>query len=213
MENEEVTFVPGAWNFDFGNGLTGSLINELLPVMTQDESAKKDFYDGYHTASAEEFFLIAGKLYELRGAKEKVGQNVESARQFIRAGIRAHWLNTQTRISFKSTMDTITQNYGTERALLKDVDFLGKDGLVEEVLSLEQSLALTGKSPQMVANIMSYINETRGHAWRAYHAQRPVSVDEKVVGLGANSCGFNLGCFWDPQDARASFGVRFVQKF
>lgn len=212
MENE-VTFAPGAWNFDFGNGLTGSLLNELLPAMTQDESATRIFYDGYHTASADEFFLIGGKLYELRDSIGKTGNNVKSAHQFIQNSARQNWLNTQTRIAFQpSGQDIITHNYGTSRAVPKKVDFFGRDGLVEGVLSLEQSLALTGKKPQEVADIMRYLNETQGYAWRAYNGSRPASTDERVVGLLAVSGWFYLVCNGDPRGAVASFGVRFSQK-
>ncbi|MBS3089292.1 hypothetical protein J4461_00235 [Candidatus Pacearchaeota archaeon] len=80
--------------------------------MTQDQSAKWTFDDGYHTASLYEFFLIGGKLYELRNEREKVGQNAESARQFIKKWIRGKWLNTQTRIYFKPRgEDEIIHNY------------------------------------------------------------------------------------------------------
>ncbi len=58
MENEAVTHMPGEWKFDLGNGLNVSLLQELLPPMTQDESATKTFYDGFQTASVQDIFLI-----------------------------------------------------------------------------------------------------------------------------------------------------------
>jgi len=87
--------------------------------------------------------------------------------------------------------------------------------LVEEVLSLEQSLALTGKNPQDVANIMSYLNYIHGNGGyikRRYNTNRPASVDERIVQFGANSDSFCFLCDINTSSVGASFGVRFSQK-
>lgn len=211
MENNAVTHSPGAWNFDFGSGLSISLLQELLPAMTQEESATRIFYDGYQTASAKDLFLIGGRLYELRDTEGKVGEAVQSARQFIKDGVRKNWLNTQTRIQYQpSGNDNIIHGYGTSCVESKAVDFVGKDGEIQSNLTLEQSLALTGKKPKEVAEIMTYLNETQGYVWRFNN--KPQTPTEAVVWLGANSDWFLLYCGRDPQYAMASFGVRLSQK-
>ncbi len=211
MENDAVTYNPAVWNFDFGDGLIGSLLGELLPSMTQDESATKVFPGGFHTASIQDVFLIGGELYRLRNAEGKVGQAVNSAREFIEREIRSNLLNTQTRINYQPIgKDAIIHNYGTPQAVSKDADFVGRDGEIRDVLTLEQSLVLTGKTSNEVLSIMEYLNGTNGFVWRLN--EKPKNVDERVVWLDAYSGGFDLDCFRGPRDAKASFGVRFGQK-
>ena len=210
METEPASYLPGAWNFDLGDGRSISLLSELLPAMTQDESATRTFYGGYRTASVRDLLLIGGKLYDLRDAQGKVGQAVQSACKFIREGIRNNWLNTQTRIRYQPDgNDVVTQDYGTPHAESKVVGFVGNDGEIQTNLTLEQSLALTGKTPKQTEETMSYLNNTPGFVWRVN--LRPETVDERVVGLYAYSVRFSLLC-WDPQYAGASFGVHLGAK-
>ncbi|MEK6926955.1 MAG: hypothetical protein AABX11_00835 [Nanoarchaeota archaeon] len=212
--NQAVTYSPGMWTFDFGNR-TGSLLQALLHPMTQEESAKQTFYDGFHSASLPELFSIWSKMFELRNADDKKVKNaVESARQFTQTSIRNAYPNTQTRIAYQpapSSADKIIHGYGTSSHIIKEVGFVGRDGAIQEVLSLEQSLALTGKTLQEAEEIISYLNDTSlAYTWRVN--QQPTRVDERVVWLGADSSRFDLYCSRDTQDARTSFGVKWAEK-
>ncbi len=75
---------------------------------------------------------------------------------------------------------------------------------------MDQSLALTGKTPQQAEGIMRYLNETSDYFYRLNSKLR--AVDERVVWLYAGSGGFCLFCVGNLQDAKASFGIRFSQK-
>ncbi|MEK6850040.1 MAG: hypothetical protein AABX85_00515 [Nanoarchaeota archaeon] len=200
----------GFWSFDVGSRIM-DLSDTLLPVMTQDQSAKYSSPDGFSTCTAEQFFLVGSKLYEMKDLSGKDKEVVESARQFIRQGIRGHGLNTQTRISYSSNdQDAIIHGYGKANPVMKNVDFVGRDGAPDKVLSLESSLALTGKKPEEVNTIMSYLNNTVNYVWRVN--SKPSNVDERVVRLDAYSDRFGLNCYRVPQDAGASFGVRVREK-
>ncbi|MEK6926956.1 MAG: hypothetical protein AABX11_00840 [Nanoarchaeota archaeon] len=228
MESNAVTYSPGIWTFDLGNR-TGSLLQALLHPMTQEESAKQTFYDGFHSASLTELFSIWGKMFELRNSDDKEVKNaVESARQFVQRETGRNLLNTQSRIAYQpipTLTDKIIHGYGTSRPFVNEVGFIGRDGKTQEVLLLEQSLALTGKNPDEVGIIMSYLTETpeevgtiKGYlnkthtscTWRVN--QQPTNVDERVVRLYAFLGGFGLDCSGDLDYEGASFGVRFTEK-
>jgi len=202
----------GFWSFDVGDGIL-DLLDTLLPVMTQDQSATYFSQDGFSTCTAPQFFLIGGKLHEMRNSEGDARKVAESARQFIKQGIRGNLLNTQTRISYSlDGQDTITHDYGRANPVVNNVNLVGQDGLPEKVLSLETSLALTGKKPEEVGAIMSYLNETQGYVWRFNSKPKNVAQD-RVVRLSAYSGRFGLSCYYrDPQNAGASFGVRLREK-
>src|SRR3989344_1805760 len=76
------------------------------------------------------------------------------------------------------------------------------------VLSAEQSLVLTGRKPEEVAEIIRYINETPSFVWRLN--SKPRSVDERVAWFVADSDGAYFDCYWDDSLRDASLGVRVV---
>ena len=187
MENG-ISYTPrreGFWSFDVGDRIL-DLSDTLLPIMTQDQSAVYISPNGFSTCTAEQFFLIGDKMYELRNSGGKDGELVESAREFIKKGIRRNRLNTQTRIAYSpEDQDKIIQGYRTPRAVSRKVNFLGPSGSPDIVLSLKASLALTGKSPEEVNTIMSFLNDTASYVLIVN--SKPQSVDERAVGFVASS--------------------------
>jgi hypothetical protein len=211
---DELIYTPreeGFWSFDLGDKIL-DLSDALIPAMTQEQSATYLSPKGFNTCTLPQFFLVGSKLHGLKDSvDDKVREAVKSAHQFVKQGIRNSWLNTQTRISYSPDgQDTITHDYGRANHSINRTNFVGKDGSPENVLSLESSLALTGRKPEEVNAIMGYLNGTSNYVWRLN--SKPINVDERVVGLYANSDGFGLGCNGNPQDARASFGVRLREK-
>ncbi|MEK6927027.1 MAG: hypothetical protein AABX11_01205 [Nanoarchaeota archaeon] len=212
MKNKTLTYIPGMWTFDFGNR-TGSLLQDLLRSMTQDESAKRTEYNGFQTASLQDLFLFWSKMHKLSKSEEEgVRESVESARQFIKGAMRNNHLTTQTRVYYNplTQKDAIIHDYTTQRATKKEIDFVGPDGEIQKVLSSKQCLALTGKSPKDVKAIINYLTEISGYTWRVN--QKPENIDERVVGLNECSDSLYLYCCRGPKYERASFGVRWTEK-
>jgi len=216
MENDagHITSREGFWFYDFGTHFL-DLRDELLPVMTQNQSAEYLSKDGFSTATLPQFIAIGGKIKELSLSQDGEKINLaKSARKFLEESIRRYGLNTQTRVAFSSEeQELITHGYGRQNPLITRANLVVPDGLVEDVLSESSSIALThGKTPKQVAEIMSYINQTPSYFWTPHNKSRPKSTDERVVGLDAYSDGFYLFCLRGPLSAAASFGVRLRKK-
>jgi hypothetical protein len=183
------------------------LANTLLPPMTQDKSATYASKGGFHSMSMPEHFELAGALYELRNK----GGEAEQARQFIQASMRASSLNTQTRLIYTPRGDDrIIHGYGTGSPIEKNVELVGGDGNVLEVLTPSASLALTGKTPEQVTELLQYINETPAYVWRLN--KKPASIEERVARLYADSGRANLVGYRDPQGGYPSLGVRYSRE-
>jgi len=184
------------------------LANTLLPTMTQDQVAKYETKEGFHSMSMPEHFELFDALYQLRGK----GGDVEKTRQFIQHSMRDFYPNTQTRIIYTPKgNDKIVHGYGTSSAIEKRAEIVGANGKVLDVLTKRASMALTDKTPEQVAELMHYINRTPTYVCRLN--QKPASVDdERVARLGAGFDGAGLGCFRSPQDEYPALGVHFCAK-
>ena len=181
------------------------LASTLLPAMTQDKLATYS-QEGFHALSIPEHFELFDDLYTLRDK----GGEVENARQFVRRSIR-HFLTTLTRLLYQPEgNDRVIHGYGTKSPVEKQVDLVGQDGNILEVLTPEVSLALTGKTPEQVAELMKYINGTKAYVWRLNN--KPKSIEERVARFDAGSGKAYLSCSWSPQGSSASLGVRLARK-
>lgn len=179
------------------------LAQTLLPSMTQDQAANCSTTNGFHTPSLPEYFELFDAIYVLR---EKGGE-VEKARNFIRKSMRTYLLNTLTRILYQSDgMDKIIQGYGTKSAREEKANVVGSDGNILDVLTKKTSLALTGKSPEQVAELMEYMNETPTYILRLN--EKPQSLDERVVSVRTDSDRFRVDCFRVPQGSWPALGVK-----
>ena len=146
------------------------LASKLLPAMTQERLATYS-KEGFHAASMPEYLELFDALYKLRGK----GGEVEKARQFIMDSMRGS-LNTLTRLLYQPEgNDRVIHGYGTKSPVEKQVDLVGQDGNILEVLTPEVSLALTGKTPEQVVELMKYINGTKAYVWRLNN--KPKSIE------------------------------------
>ncbi|MBU2639760.1 MAG: hypothetical protein KKG75_03580 [Nanoarchaeota archaeon] len=180
-----------------------ALAQNLLPSMTQEQAARYTHEERFHPMSVPEHFELIGNLYLLR----ETGGEVEDARQFLRTALRNDFPLTLTRLSYQpQENDRIIHGYGTDAPIEHQVDLVGDSGNVLEVLSQEDSLALTGKTPEEVAELMQYINGTPAYVWRL--GKKPQSVDERVAGFIADSSRALLSCVRYPRVSRASLGVK-----
>ena len=197
----------GYWVIPTENGDL-HLAQELIPAMTQDNLATFVSPEGFRALSMKDYVgkAFAG-LYDLRNK----GSDAESAMQFVRSTLRNKFPNTLTRIRYTpSGKDKVIHNYGTPDHKTIGVNFVGDDGDITEVLSLKACLALTGRKPEEVAEIMRYINGTDSFMWRLN--SKPSSVDERVAWFGAGSDRAVLYCDRDPTYSDSSLGVRFVAR-
>ncbi len=204
---------PESWAFDLGEGKLIELSGDLIPPMTQEKSAGYVSREGFRACSLRDFFKLGGRMYELKNESGEIGEHVKLAQKFIIDSLRKGVLNTQTRVVClpNGQQDKVVHDYGRDSVIQENLDLVGCDGEIEQVLSLEASLALTGKKPEKVAEIMSYLNNgTPVYIFKL--KRKPESRDERVVGLGAYSGGFYLDCGRFPRFAYASFGVRIGQK-
>lgn len=197
------------WTIPVKNG-AWQLSNRLIPSMLQEEAAKYTSPDGFHALSMHNHFDIFSGLYKLRNSPDEDTQrNVESARQFIQETIRNKFPLSLTRIIYSPKgKDNIIHNYNTNNQCTNKVSFVGDDGEISEVLSLKACLALTGRKPEEVSEIMHFINNTPAHIWRAN--SKPDSFSEYVAWFVADSCWAGLDCLGSPSDAIASLGGKFV---
>jgi len=181
------------------------LSQNLLPAMTQAESAKYISPEGYQTLALPGHIELFGAVKDLSDK----GGDVEQARQFLQTALRNNFPNTQTRVRYMPRgKDKIIHNYGRESQKIILANLIGEDGRLSSVLSLDASLALTGRKPEEVEEIISYINKTPAYFWRV--TSKPAQKDERVVGFDAGSGGAGLSCYRFPGDRGVSLGVRFV---
>ena len=217
---------PKVWDFGFGREEFLDLFGDLLSPMTQDQSSTYISPDGARPCSVLDLFKVWGRMYELRNLPGLIGERVESARKFTINSIRDYFPNTQTRIiysNWEGENDEIIQDYGTPKAVSRKVNFVGESGRLEKFLSLEASMALTGKTPEETAEIIRYLTGTlvyisktnyiTAYISKAYNINRPQCADERVVRLAAYPGRFSLFCNGNPQVAVASFRVRTQKNF
>ena len=179
------------------------LAGTLNPSMTQDELAKYSSQEGFHALSVPDHFELFQAMYDLRNN----GGEIEKARRFVKGSMRNNFLNTLTRLQYASKgKDKIIHNYKTSSERKLKTGLVGADGLVKDVLSLEVSLALTGKKPEEIEEILSYINKTPAYIWRVN--SKPSETDERVAWFDAGSDGAGLYCVRYPSYRDGSLGVR-----
>jgi len=183
------------------------LAQELNPAMTQSELAGFASPEGFRAMSMKGYMDVLSALYELRNT----GSDAKSAMLFVRNAMRTSFPSTLTRVKYNlKGKDTIIHGYKTPEQEKIRIDFIGENGDITQVLSLEQSLALTGRKPEETAEIMRYINETPAFVWRLN--SKPQSVDERVAWFCAGSVWAGFGCGRSGSDRSASLGVRVRQK-
>jgi hypothetical protein len=191
----------GFWTIPSEGGVW-QLASTLLPSMTQKQAAKYSTDEGFHTESFPSYFNLFADIFAARSDKE-----AEKARLFISQSMRDSYPNTLTRVIYNPTGDdTIVHGYGTDSSVEKQLDFIGESGKLVEVLPEKASLALTGKTPEEVEDLMQYINGSPAYVWRLN--EKPSSIDERVAGFSADSGGADLVCGWYPQGSNPSLGVK-----
>ena len=183
------------------------LAQALIPAMTQADAIKHSSPEGFRALDVPAYMQLFKAMYDL---KDK-GGDVEKAREFVQATMRNRFPNTLTSVKYASRgKDTVVHNYEEGSSKKIRANIVGEDGLITDCLSLEASLALTGKKPAEVAEIMSYLNKTPAYIWRVN--SKPTSVDERVVWFIANSDGASLNCDRNPSFRNGSLGVRGARK-
>lgn len=179
------------------------LADKLIPPMTQDQAGGHTLEGGFHALSMLEHFDLIADMYALRNA----GGDIEKARQFVRNAMGKSFPNTLTRLLYQPEgKDKIVHGYGTKSPIEKQANLVGPAGEIVEVLTPEASLALTGRSPEEVAELMQYINGTPTYVWRL--TAKPESVDERVAGFDANPGGAVLFLNGYPRGSIPLLGVR-----
>ena len=155
------------------------------------------------------FSAVLGPAYDLR---EK-GGDVEEVRKFLQSSFRNHYPQTLTRIENMpdGQKDVIVNAYETPFEKREEIDFIGKDGKLATHLSLEQSLGLTGQSPERVIEILNWLNET-SQTYLVRVNRKPEQKIETVARFDASSGGAYLNCDWDPSVAVVALGVNSVAK-
>jgi hypothetical protein len=183
------------------------LAQALTPAMTQEDAAKLISPEGFALVDVPTHIRLFKAMYDLRDK----GGEVEKARMFLQTTMRNNFPNTSTRVAYMPKgKDVITHGYGTKSPSKIRVKFVGEDGLVNEVLSQEASLALTGKKPEEVAEVMSYLNQTPAYLWRVN--SKPSQIDERVARFYSDSIRAGLYGGRDPAYRYDSLGVRVVRK-
>ncbi len=183
------------------------LSGSLIPSMTQDEAAKYSSQEGFHTLSVPDYFELFQAMYDLRDN----GGEVEKARAFIQSSMRNHFLGTLTRLGYVAKgKDNVVHNYKTDSEKRLKTNLVGDDGLVRDVLTSEVSLALTGKKPEEIEELLRYINKTPAYIWRLN--LKPSAKDERAVWFSADSGWAVLLCGRFPQDSGPWLGVRHVRE-
>ena len=208
IPTERVRKVSGGWIIPSETG-DCELREKLIPSMTQNELTGYNSR-GVHSLSMPGYFQsVLGAGYDLR---EKGGQ-VEGMRQFLQDTIRNYFPQTLTRGIYmpRGQKDGVVNGYGTQFEKKIEVDLVGEDGPLEKVLSLEASLALTGKNPMEVKEILDWINETRLSNILRLNSKSD-SVDVRVARFSACSGRASLYCDGGPSVSYSSLGVRFGAK-
>ena len=179
------------------------LASGLLSSMTQDKAGNYVSKEGFKRGSLIEQFNVFSALYDLRGK----GGDVESARQFIQKSMRSSGLGTQTRISYMPEgLDVVLHDYGRNSQKESRALITGLDREVVTCLSKDASLALTGKTPEQVSELFSYINRTSAFVWRLN--KRPFAFyDECVAWFIAGLNRAYLFCDRGPQYSNSALGV------
>ncbi|MCX6748676.1 MAG: hypothetical protein NT076_03655 [Candidatus Pacearchaeota archaeon] len=193
----------GVWTIPSEEGDT-RLAQDLLLAMTQEALAKYTSPHGFGALSMKGYFgRVLKPVFDLR-ATDKEASNI---RKFLREAMRQTYPNTLTRIAYMSEgkKDLIIHDYGTPKQTETEVDFVGSDGEIVSNLSLDACLALTGRSPEEVRDIMKWINGTSAWVWRVN--SKPRQRDERVAGFYASSGRADLDCSRRTGNSYPSLGV------
>jgi len=178
---------------------------KLIPLMTQEQASRYS-QDGFSAVSMPTYFKVFSALYELRNTDD-----AETARQFIENAFRKESPLTLTRILYTPKgKDKIIHDYNTDLQRVKRANLTGKNGLIKDFLPLEASLALTGKEPKEVEELMQYLNGTSVYVWRLISKQN--ITDERDARFFADSDLAGLDCSKCPSYKGSWLGVRFIAR-
>ena len=187
------------------------LSNRPISAMPQDEARGFVSKEGFRPATTLECFNLFGDMYGLRDSDS--GELIEQARQYIQGVMREGGFGTLTDLTYtpKGKKDKIVHGFGkTERPIVQEVNLVGQDGRLSDVLSQEASLAWTGKSPEEAAELLSYINQTPAYLWRLN--SEPSRNVERVARFSADSGRAYLDGDWDRHDRSSRLGVKFERE-
>ncbi|MFA5174463.1 MAG: hypothetical protein WC438_04755 [Candidatus Pacearchaeota archaeon] len=203
-------------NVSYRNGIhTFDLSKTLLEngqAKTQEQWAeyrkiaqpKAEFYTGdmplYHA--------VFTALFEQKD-NPQFKQIAEEARQFIQNSMRQKCPITLTRIAYQPRgKDKIIHNYKTNEQYELEEKIIGPDRLIESGDCLALKSLLGNGDINKINSVYQWINQTNAYLWRLN--EKPKNVDERVARFDASSGGVNLYCYWGPEYADASLGVRLV---
>ncbi len=185
-----------------------TLSRELLPAMNLGQMvkhAKKAMEKGEpHSANAQVFYAVAKRAME---------QDNREVQKFMRETIFNQYPNLLSVVRYapKGKLDEIVHNPRLLNRYSAKVDFVAPDEFIRGSKRREDYEALVGAdNPDEVADVLGWVTGRKAYLWRVN--RRPPSVDERVVGLSANSDRFDLDCSRGPQNAVVSFRVILPQK-
>ncbi len=199
--------VPLAGHFIIpSEGRTWHLSTTLNPAMPQRLLAEYVSPDGgFHALSLKDHFAFFQAMYDLRSK----GGDIERARQFVADSMKNRYKLTLTRARHvPQGSDLIIHNYKTSSEERLEANLVGKYGQVIDVLPLETSLALTGKTPEEIEEILKYFSDRQ--ALLLGFGSKPYQMYDSVFTLvNHTKMGNILGCNTDPSvDYFDSLGVR-----
>ncbi|MEK6829331.1 MAG: hypothetical protein AABY15_04325 [Nanoarchaeota archaeon] len=192
-----------------GNTQSYELSKNLLPAKTQSQFAS-DYQTAitnnqFHSADMRLYHAIFNEVYNQRNSPDS-----EEIRAFLNESLRNNWLTTLTRIQYQPKgKDIVIHNYNTSDEYKLEEKIVGPDRSIEQ--SDDSALkTLTGMESAKLNQIYQWINNTNGFIWRVN--SKPNNIEERVARLNADSVRFNLYCYWYPDGASASLGVRRSKK-
>jgi hypothetical protein len=178
---------------------------------TQDQWAqfsKEQLSAGnYGYLSAPQF---RGLAHVLRVNKDhpKAGAMAREITDFLRQQHRARVLITSSRVDYMpSGKDVVTHEYGLDGEHKVKATILGPDECLHETTNPQGYQALFGTNEDITEIIQDFqhLNGTNTYAWKV-NSPNPRTKDTRVVRLDADSDGFNVHCYWNPQSEDSALG-------
>ena len=187
------------------NGKTGiyELSKELIPLANQDSLAE------ISKTSRENNGFYAGDS-RLHYAIFKAVKNADNrdVRDFLQENMRAHWIDTLTRIKYKKSNDEIIHNYKQKDEYSLDGRIVGPDRVIEKRDKKALEILLGTENIEEIKDVIQFINSTPAYIYRVNNI--PENLDERVVRFDAVSDGFYFDCCRYPSVQYPAFGVREV---
>ncbi len=199
---------------------TVDLSKELLDKgasKTQDDwsvySQQAQLQSDFHAADLTFYHALFTELYKNKD-NHAIKATVEEARSFLEKTFLAEWLMTLTRVQYNPKgKDIIVHNHHMPDEYQIEETIVGPDGYITKPETKAQS-ALTAllecnQDINEVNNIYKWITQKDAYLWRVN--SKPIQVDERVAGFGADSGRTNLFCGRYPWDSGSACGVRFAR--